>query len=287
MVGSFVLRENDENDLLLRSLTKIIDQLEQQGLIKVADKEELIGKVVASINNENQGQLPKLVLNHGQLNKTFTDYLMTMVLKEHLSLDLNVARLFKDIPLLSEKEKAQLQNKLQQEIEKCLEKLNKLSPKPKMKTPDQIKEIAKTLADHFVNDPSLKPLDGRTIGFFSVLMVQLAAVKKQEEPENDYLRVFLAGMRPEGGQQSIITELKANPEGFVSLSEGLATSFSFLDEQKRYDGGPDYMGEEHQELLAIASLGMIVSWIADEMISDKILESPHPTLSIKSPWETG
>lgn len=287
MQNRVLIRLNE--DELKKVLEGLLEFLKTKGFkIDENEKIKLIETITKDIKNENGGQIPALGLKRSDYN-AFVEDLFDRFVKQSfnnlkkddkkLQLNLNFAFLIKNILNLHDKDKKdQLKNALKIRLEKelilQLTKLNKISPNPK--NDNDIKNIAKDLANKLVdNFDDDKALDSRVTGYFSDLLMQLIGAESlKTSDDKDFYRLLYGGMRPDqSSQQAIVEYVPANAEAFINESEGLATSLSPMDDQKRYDndGSPD-------EILTLGNLAKLcIPTLVDELIQNHMLQPSAPS----------
>jgi hypothetical protein len=115
-------------------------------------------------------------------------------------------------------------------------------------------------------------LNEHTADFFAALVSQTLDAKSLDSASKDY-RSLYGGIDPriEGGERYPVEEIKGNLEGFIDFAIGLGDSFQ--DEQNRYDGKPDYIGDEAAVLTNKISSGDMIPELESELIADHILDS--------------
>jgi hypothetical protein len=167
-----------------------------------------------------------------------------------------------------------LQKQLQEMLEKALTALNALSDPKKQLKPDEIKQLAKTLAERMLS--------------------QLVPANKKEEKneaKKDSTDVGLAALLNNLYGPAVV--IIGNLYGIPNITQGLGTAMNFMNEQNRFDSDrPDYSGIENKVEGNIASRGdlfdglegMVQNFMATLDIAPE-LKNETPKSSIRSPFE--
>lgn len=264
------------NDKLKQALEAACESLQNQGLLKGADKDTLVNSVMDNIK-EGRDSVPELNMNDA--GRSFTNGLRTMLTEAHnKSLiekltpeltpknELDIAKLFKKIPELDDKAKQDLQKELEKYIKEKLTRLNQLTPQPRPQheIDDMAKKIAKSAMNR--NDQLIKD---------EALMTFLTALNIMSEKELAYRQMY-GGVNPgqTGGVAMLVNTALGNPEVFLNQTQGLADDMSSMADENRYDSNrPDPLGKEFATFVLETAAGRVIDTASEEQMVDPLQET--------------
>lgn len=262
-----------DNRKLLEALEIAIQKLIEKGCLKEpVNKENIITSIIENIQKNGLGD-NELNLSDPKDHQAFAKTLINLVVnaeigakQPHLKLDLTkfLTNMNRFKPEEQMQLKKALKESLQQILELRLQYTNKFSPKPL--GPDAIKKAAADLAEAFVNKHE-KQAPGLSLSAANFVQNLLVATVAANNLESDSLRALFGGMVPSmaGGIASVVQYIPGNLLGFMNQTQGLAGSGGFMDEQNRYDGGIDPMGEETIVFANILSEGSLLAELVDDL----------------------